>query len=59
MISTARGLQVSLLLVSRGETKGEAQADVDSVMRYFTVWGTTDEGVSAGWTMKSGTRMIE
>jgi hypothetical protein len=34
LISTARGLQVSLLLVSRGETKGEAQADVDFVMRY-------------------------
>jgi hypothetical protein len=34
LISTARGLQVSLFLVSRGETKGEAQADVDFVMRY-------------------------
>lgn len=34
LISTARGLQVSLLLVSRGETKGEAEADVDFVMRY-------------------------
>ena len=34
LISTARGLQVSLLLVSRGETKGDAQADVDFVMRY-------------------------
>ena len=34
LISTARGLQVSLLLVSRGETKEEDQADVDCVMRY-------------------------
>jgi len=34
LISTARGLQVSLLLVSRGEAKGDAQADVDFVMRY-------------------------
>jgi hypothetical protein len=34
LISTARGLQVSLLLVSRGETTVEAQADVDFVMRY-------------------------
>jgi hypothetical protein len=34
LISTARGLQVSLLLVSRGETKGDDQADVDFVMRY-------------------------
>ena len=34
LISTARGLQVSLLLVSRGDTKGDAQADVDFVMRY-------------------------
>lgn len=34
LISTARGLQVSLLLVSRGETNGDAQADVDFVMRY-------------------------
>jgi hypothetical protein len=34
LISTSRGLQVSLLLVSRGETKADAQADVDFVMRY-------------------------
>src|SRR5262249_53862763 len=34
LISTARGLQVSLLLVSRGEAKGDGQADVDFVMRY-------------------------
>ena len=34
LVSTARGLQVSLLLVSRGETKGDGQADVDFVMRY-------------------------
>src|SRR6516225_1749762 len=34
LISTSRGLQVSLLLVSRGERKGDAQADVDFVMRY-------------------------
>ena len=34
LISTSRGLQVSLLLVSRGETTGDAQADVDFVMRY-------------------------
>ena len=34
LISTARGLQVSLLLVSRGDAKGDAQADVDFVMRY-------------------------
>jgi hypothetical protein len=34
LISTARGLEVSLLLVSRGEMKVEVQADVDFVMRY-------------------------
>jgi hypothetical protein len=34
LISTARGLQVSLLLVSLGETKGDTQGDVDFVMRY-------------------------
>jgi hypothetical protein len=34
LIATARGLQVSLLLVSRGETNADAQADVDFVMRY-------------------------
>jgi len=34
LISTARGLQVSILLVSRGETKGDDQAEVDFVMRY-------------------------
>src|SRR5689334_18137193 len=36
LISTARGLQVSLLLVSRGEAKGDPQADVDFIMRYKT-----------------------
>lgn len=34
LVSTARGLQVSILLVSRGEMKGDAQADVDFVIRY-------------------------
>ena len=33
LISTTRGLEVSLLLVSRGETKDE-QVDVDFLMRY-------------------------
>jgi hypothetical protein len=34
LISTARGLEISLLLVSRGEPKGEAEAQVDFLMRY-------------------------
>ena len=34
LISTTRGLQVSLLLVSRGEPKGEVGADIDFLMRY-------------------------
>ncbi|MCZ2078308.1 MAG: hypothetical protein LC130_25335 [Bryobacterales bacterium] len=34
LISTIRGLQVSLLLVSQGEPKGEVQADVDFLVRY-------------------------
>ena len=34
LISTTRGLQVSLLLVSRGEPKGDGEADVDFLMRY-------------------------
>jgi hypothetical protein len=34
LISTIRGLQVSLLLISRGEPKGEAEADIDFLMRY-------------------------
>lgn len=34
LISTTRGLQVSLLLVSRGETKGDGDADIDFLMRY-------------------------
>lgn len=34
LISTTRGLQVSLLLVSRGEQKGGAEPDVDFLMRY-------------------------
>ena len=34
LISTARGTQVSLLLVSRGEPKGGDEADIDFLMRY-------------------------
>jgi hypothetical protein len=34
LISTTRGLQVSLLLVSRGEPKGDQDADIDFLMRY-------------------------
>jgi hypothetical protein len=34
LISTTRGLQVSLLLVSRGELKDGGQANVDFLMRY-------------------------
>jgi hypothetical protein len=34
LISTTRGLQVSLLLVSRGEVKADGEADIDFVMRY-------------------------
>lgn len=34
LISTSRGVQVSLLLVSRGESNGDVEADVDFVMRY-------------------------
>jgi hypothetical protein len=34
LISTTRGLQVSLLLVSRGEPHDNAEADVDFLMRY-------------------------
>src|SRR5579864_7496279 len=34
LISTTRGLQVSLLLVSRGEPKGDHEADIDFLMRY-------------------------
>ena len=34
LISTTRGLQASVLLVSRGETKGEGQPAVDFLMRY-------------------------
>ena len=34
LISTTRGLQVSLLLVSRGEVKGDGGADIDFLMRY-------------------------
>ena len=34
LISTTRGLQVSLLLVSRGEAKGDGEADIDFLMRY-------------------------
>ncbi len=34
LISTTRGLQVSLLLLSRGEPKGDVEADVDFLMRY-------------------------
>ena len=34
LISTTRGLQVSLLLVSRGEVKGDGEADIDFLMRY-------------------------
>lgn len=34
LISTTRGLQVSLLLISRGEPKGNGRADVDFLMRY-------------------------
>jgi hypothetical protein len=34
LISTTRGLQVSLLLVSRGETKGVGEDDIDFLMRY-------------------------
>ena len=34
LISTTRGLQVSLLLVSRGETKGVEEDDIDFLMRY-------------------------
>jgi len=34
LISTTRGLQVSLLLVSRGETKGDGESDIDFLMRY-------------------------
>ena len=34
VISSTRGLQVSLLLVSRGEPKGEGQPAVDFLMRY-------------------------
>jgi hypothetical protein len=34
LISTTRGLQVSLLLVSRGEVKADGEVDIDFVMRY-------------------------
>jgi hypothetical protein len=34
LISTTRGLQVSLLLVSRGEPKGDQEAHIDFLMRY-------------------------
>jgi hypothetical protein len=34
LISTTRGLQTSLLLVSRGEPKDDGQSDVDFLMRY-------------------------
>jgi len=34
LISTTRGLQVSLLLVSRGEVKGDGETDIDFLMRY-------------------------
>src|SRR5712671_4841185 len=34
LISTTRGLQVSLLLVSRGEPKGDQETDIDFLMRY-------------------------
>ena len=34
LISTTRGLQASVLLVSRGETKEEGQSEVDFLMRY-------------------------
>jgi hypothetical protein len=34
LISTTRGLQVSLLLVSRGEPSDSAEGDVDFLMRY-------------------------
>jgi hypothetical protein len=34
LISTTRGLQVSLLLISRGEPKGEGETDIDFLMRY-------------------------
>ena len=34
LISTARGLQVHLLLVSRGEPKADQQQDVDFLMKY-------------------------
>ena len=34
LISTTRGLQVSLLLVSRGEIKGDEADDIDFLMRY-------------------------
>src|SRR6266481_1475239 len=34
LILTTRGLQASLLLVSRGESKGEGQPEVDFLMRY-------------------------
>jgi hypothetical protein len=37
LVSTTRGLQVSLLLVSRGEPKEDGQADVDFLMRYKPV----------------------
>src|ERR1700688_1030533 len=34
LISTTRGLQTSLLLVSRGEPKDDGHSDVDFLMRY-------------------------
>src|SRR4029077_10566162 len=34
LISTTRGLQVSMLLVSRGEPKGDGETDIDFLMRY-------------------------
>src|ERR1017187_8148611 len=34
LITTTRGLQASLLLVSRGEEKGDGEADIDFLMRY-------------------------
>jgi hypothetical protein len=34
LISTTRGLQVSLLLVSRGEANGDGEANIDFLMRY-------------------------
>jgi hypothetical protein len=34
LISTTRGLQVSILLVSHGEPKGDVEGDVDFLMRY-------------------------